>query len=190
MAHKFNIKSKSKLDNEWRRENLPPEATLLNLGLTTGDSMADIGCGIGYFTIPGAQIVNNKVFALDTSEEMLEEVNRRMGAAGLANVTTLKTGEYDLKIPSDSVSFALIALVLHEIDDKKRMITEIHRILKPNGRIAVIEWIKEDTEMGPPCAHRIGKEDLNALFIAEKFEVIEKKEFATVFYGNIYRNIA
>ncbi|HEY5556605.1 class I SAM-dependent methyltransferase [Acetobacterium sp.] len=187
MAHKFNIKSKSKLDNEWRRENLQSEATLLSLGLTPEDSMADIGCGIGYFTIPAAQIVNNQVFALDTSEEMLEEVNQRMVAAGLANVTTLKTDEYDLKIPIESVSFALLALVLHEIDDKKRMITEIHRILKPEGRIAVIEWIKEDTEMGPPCAHRIGKEDVDALFTAEKFERIDSKKIATVFYGSIFR---
>lgn len=188
MAHKFNPENRNKLDNEWRRENLPAEATLLSLGLTPEDSMADIGCGIGYFTIPGAEIVNNRVFALDTSEEMLKAVNHRISFAELSNVTTLKTEEYDLKIPNDSVTFALVALVLHEIDDKERMITEIQRILKPNGRIAVLEWIKEDMEMGPPCDHRIGKEMLDDLFTSKKFEVIESREFAAVFYGSVYRS--
>jgi len=190
MAHKFNPENKSKLDNEWRRENLPPEPTLLSLGLTPEDYMADIGCGIGYFTIPGAKIVNNRVFALDTSDEMLKAVNHRISFSELSNITTLKTEEYDLKIPNESVTFALVALVLHEIDDKERMITEIHRILKPNGRIAVLEWIKKDMEMGPTCAHRIGKETLDDLFRAKKFEVIESVEFATVFYGNVYRIMA
>ncbi|MGV8907141.1 MAG: class I SAM-dependent methyltransferase [Acetobacterium sp.] len=187
MAHKFNFKSKSKLDNEWRRENLPPEETLLSLGLTAEDIMADIGCGIGYFTLSAAQITDNQVFALDTSEKMLEEVTYRMSITGLSNITTVKTDEYDLKVPSESVSFAFIALVLHEIDDKERMINEIQRILKPNGRVAVIEWIKEDMEMGPACEYRIGKESLDALFIEKKFELIASNEFANVFYSSVFR---
>ena len=68
MVHKFNPANKKKLDDPWRRENLPPILTLEKLGLIPGDTMADLGCGIGYFTIPAAEIVREsyKVFALDT----------------------------------------------------------------------------------------------------------------------------
>lgn len=187
MVHKFNPKSKNKLDNEWRRENLPPKETLLSLGLTQEDNMADIGCGIGYFTIAGAQMVKNQVFALDTSVEMLEEVKGRIIDAGLSNITTLKTDEYDLKLPGESITFALLVNVLHEIADHGRMIDEIHRILKPGGRIAVIEWVKTDMEMGPPKKIRIEKEELDTMFISKDFELVGSKEFAAVFYGKVFK---
>ena len=75
MTHKFDAKNRHKLDNPKRREMLPPEKTLIRLGLKQGDIVADIGCGIGYFTIPAANIVGDsgKVFAMDISPEMLEE---------------------------------------------------------------------------------------------------------------------
>ena len=78
MKHKFDAKSKHKLDNHQRRELLPPERTLLLMGLREGDVMADIGCGIGYFTVPAADIVGNsgKVYGLDVSEEMLGDVEK------------------------------------------------------------------------------------------------------------------
>ena len=77
MSHKFDAKNKHKLDNETRRKMLPPEQTLLSLGLKEGDIMADIGCGIGYFAVPASKIVgkSGKVFAMDILPEMLEEVH-------------------------------------------------------------------------------------------------------------------
>ena len=76
MTHKFKVSEKQKLDNPERRAFLPPEETLRKLGLQPGEIMADIGCGIGYFTFPAASIVgpNVKVFALDVAPEMLAEV--------------------------------------------------------------------------------------------------------------------
>mgnify|MGYP000912736447 CR=1 FL=1 len=80
MAHKINVKHMYRLDSPERRKMLPPEETLFNAGLTKNDIFIDIGCGIGYFSIPASKIVGpkGKVFALDTSKEMLEELNRRI----------------------------------------------------------------------------------------------------------------
>ena len=47
MTHKLDAKDTLKIENEKRRKILPPEQTLINLDLQTGDVMADIGCGIG-----------------------------------------------------------------------------------------------------------------------------------------------
>jgi len=60
MANKFDINNKNKLDNPKRRESLPPYDILKTLGLQEGDIFADIGCGIGYFSIPAADIVGSK----------------------------------------------------------------------------------------------------------------------------------
>jgi ubiquinone/menaquinone biosynthesis C-methylase UbiE len=165
MTHKFDPVNINRLDNEWRRQNIPPISTLEKLGLRSTDIVADIGCGIGYFTIPAAGMVNseNKVYALDTSDQMLEEVKKRISDSGVSNIIAIKTSEYDLKLSDESVTFALLVNVLHEIENKAQFITEIRRILKTEGKIAIIEWEKENSEMGPPVEHRIGKDETAAL---------------------------
>ena len=188
MTHKIEPINKNKLDNEWRRENLPPLQTLEKLGLMPSDIVADIGYGIGYFPIPAAEILSerNKVFALDTSDEMLSEVEKRAVIASVSNIVTIKTGEYDLKLPEESITFALLINVLHEIEDKQRFIRDIKRVLKPEGRIVIIEWKKGSMEMGPPIAHRIGSEEVAVLLNSDGFNLSKEMQFADIFYGLVF----
>lgn len=183
MLHKFDPSNKNKLDNEWRRLNLPPYETLQELGLAKTDIVADIGCGIGYFTIPIAEITEGKVYALDTSDEMLAEVERRAKLSEIKNSIPLKTDEYDLKLNDEMVSFSLLVNVLHEIEDKERFINEIKRITKPSGKLAIIEWEKKEAEKGPSTDHRIDKEEVKTLFKHLGFEVLKETAFADCFYG-------
>lgn len=122
MTHKFDKNSRQKLDNEKRRQVMPPFKTLEMLGFTGGVDMADIGCGIGYFSIPAAEIAgaSSKIYALDISVEMLDEVEKRALEAGLSNIRNIKVDEYDLKLGAQSVGFAILSNVLHEIEDKKK----------------------------------------------------------------------
>lgn len=185
MPHKFEAKDMKKLDTEWRRQNLPPLPTLEKLGLSPADTVADIGCGVGYFTVPAAQFIAgiNKVYALDTSAEMLTETLRRANEAGVQNIEAVLTDEYNLKLQDALVTFALMVNVLHEIEDKSKFIREINRILTLNGKIAVIEWHKENADMGPPVEHRIGQEETAALLNSLGFEAGEAMDFAGRFYG-------
>lgn len=187
MAHKFNPINKKKLDNEWRRENLPPLETLAKLGLKSGDIFADIGCGIGYFTIPAAEIIGSQAaYALDTSPEMLAEVKLRAVTAGLTNIVITQTDEYDLKITDELVTFALMVNVIHEIEDKPLFLKEISRILKPGGKLAIIDWEKKETEMGPPVDHRIGRDELTAMLKEIDFGCLETMNFTENFYGLVF----
>ncbi len=185
MAHKFDPVNINKLDNEWRKQNLPAVSTLGKLGLISTDILADIGCGVGYFTIPATEILDkkNKIFALDTSDIMLTEVEKRAIVANTSNVITIESKEYELILPDGTVTFALLAIVLHEIDDKKRFIEEILRILKPGGKLAIIEWEKKPTEIGPPLEHRIGKEEASKILIEMGFQIENVLSFADMFYG-------
>ncbi|KAB2954259.1 methyltransferase domain-containing protein [Heliorestis acidaminivorans] len=186
MTHKFSPINKSKLDNPWRREVLPSTSTLEKLGLTTNDTMADIGCGIGYFTIPAGQLVkqkNNKVYGLDILQEMLDEVEQKAKEVELANLITIKTEEYDLKLPNQSVTFALMVNVLHEVQDKNRMLQEVSRILQSAGKIAIIEFEAKEMEVGPPVHHRISKAETKDLLQKAGFDIIIEESFADVFYG-------
>lgn len=84
-----------------------------------------------------------------------------------------------------AITFALLVNVLHEIEDKMKFIREIDRILKPEGKIAIIEWEREKMEMGPPVDHRIGKEEVFSILNDLGFEISNPIKFAGMFYGLI-----
>lgn len=184
MTHKFNPDHKSKLDNEWRRQLMPPTETLKKLGLAAEDSVADVGSGIGYFSIPAAEIIDHKnpVYALDISHEMLQTVEENAQRAGVENVITMQTGEYDLKLPDEAVSFVLAVNIIHEVEDHSRFLREIKRILLKQGRLAIIDWEKKPMSMGPPIAHRISAEEMLALLRENDFMIIDQQVIGEMFY--------
>jgi len=191
MTHKFAVKNKHKLDNETRRAMLPPEKTLARLGLKSGDIMADIGCGIGYFSIPAAKIVGNtgQVYALDISDEMLGDVDKKIRDNHIGNIKTIIADENKLNLENSNITFAFISTVLHELDDKDRMLDETKGLLADNGRIAIVEWQKINSEFGPPIGHRLDKADLMQLLAIHGFQKISAVDISEHFYGiTAYKN--
>jgi ubiquinone/menaquinone biosynthesis C-methylase UbiE len=167
MKHKFDAKNKNKLDNPQRRQLLPPERTLLQMGLREGDLMADIGCGIGYFTFPASEIVGDsgKVYAVDVSEEMLKDVEKIIQEKNISNVETMLTDGSMPGLEHSGITFAFTSNVLHEIEDAEGFIQGIKNILAANGRMAVVEWDKIDSDFGPPKDYRLDKAELAKLWL-------------------------
>lgn len=187
MTHKFNSKNKHKLDNEKRRQLLPPEQTLINLDLNKGDIVADIGCGIGYFSIPASKIVGDsgKVFAMDISPEMLEDVTIKINENNISNIEIILTDENNLKLEDNKVSFAFISTVLHETDDIESFLKEVKRILSTKGKIAIVEWEKVHSEFGPPIDHRLDKVYLLEMLDKLGFTNLSAINIGENFYGII-----
>lgn len=188
MAHKFTAKSKGKLDNEQRRALMPPCETLQKFGLAGGADVADIGCGVGYFTIPAGKIVGNNavVYALDILPEMLEEAGGRAAEAGLTNVRTIQVGEYDFKLADRAVDFIIMSNVLHETDDHGLFFSEALRILRAGGRMAVIEWQKVNGPPGPPVEHRLSPEEIRNLALKRGMKEIYSVDFGQDQYGLVF----
>jgi len=187
MTHKFDAKNKHKLDNEKRRELLPPDETLIKLGLHEGDVMADIGCGIGYFTIPASKIAGDSgnIFALDISPEMLQDVGIKIKNNNISNIEIILTEENDLKLEDNKITFAFISTVLHEAHEKENFLNEIKRIISPKGRIAIVEWQKINSDFGPPIDHRLDKMDLIKVLDTVGFSNISTIDIGENFYGII-----
>ncbi len=186
MAHKFDPKHMQKLDNPERRKILPPIETLKKLGFKPNDVLADIGAGIGYFTIPSLQITDSKVetYAIDTSKEMLDHLKQReLELTGKSHIQTVLTDEYDIKLTQSVITFALMVNVLHEIDDKKRFIIEVKKIMAIHGKLAILDWQKVETPSGPPLFHRISMEETKSLLQEVGFIVVSDMKFGDEFYG-------
>ena len=153
-----------KLDDPERARWLPVDVVVSRLALRAGAVVADVGAGTGYFTLPLARAVlpEGRVFAVDVQPEMLERLRARLEpglpvvlVVGDAAHTTLADGSVDL---------VFLANVWHEIDDRAAAHFEAFRILRPEGRIAILDW-RTDVESppGPPLEHRIAASDVAAM---------------------------
>ena len=149
-----------KLENPVRLAELNPVETLKKIGIGKQAVVCDIGAGSGIFTIPAAKMTKNTVFALELNVGFLQIINEKAKAQKLLNIVTKQvTGDcYD--IHSDNVDTVLLVTVLHEIENKEALFTEIERIMKSTAQLAIIEFHKEQTPMGPPVTLRLSKEDV------------------------------
>lgn len=185
MAHKFDISARKKLNSEERVELLTPYETLTRLGFKKGDTMADIGCGTGLFTFPAAEISSpdTKIYAIDISQEMLNEVNSQAEKENLHNIIPIKSEEYVIRLNDETADFILLCTVLHEVDDKPRLLSEAARICHRGGNIAVIEFNETNTSFGPPMSHRLSRVNVEELLKAAGLTVTQDIDISEAFYA-------
>ena len=162
--HKFDVKDLKMLDNEERQKMLPAEKILLDIGLKAGDYIADIGCGTGFFSIPASKITGDKgiVFAADIMPEMIREVQKKIKNSDISNIKLILCSKNNFKL-NEKVNIAFMCNVLHEIGNKESFISRVKNLILNKGKIAVVEWQKIESEIGPPIEHRLSKEDLKKI---------------------------
>ena len=162
MRAKFDPKMKDRLMSEERYALLHPDTLLRDLGLAPGDTLADIGCGPGFFTIPAAEIVGKegRVYAADVQGDMLAALRSRVQEHELTNVRMVKTSETEIPLQEGCADLALVAFTLHEVEHRARFLHQVRRALKPSGRLAVIEWEPDAEGSGPPTGTRLSPDEV------------------------------
>ena len=126
---------------DWfRRLHQRPEKFLGEL-VKTGMIVADIGCGLGFYTREMARMVGEKgrVIAVDFQPEMLDLTERKVKKAAVSERVEVVRCTQDDLIFSNHVDFALSMWVAHEVPDRDRFFKQIRDILKPNGRFLLAE---------------------------------------------------
>lgn len=190
MAHKFDVTARKKLTSEERRELLAPLETLTRLGFEKGDTMADIGCGTGLFTFSAARPTSpgTKIYAVDISQEMLDEVISRAKKENLHNIVPVKSEEYDFRLDDETADFVLLCTVLHEVDDKPRFLAEAARICRKGGTVAVIEFHETNTSFGPPINHRLSRTQVKEWLKGAGLLCIQDLDISETFYAISAKN--
>ncbi len=156
MPKLFNHERASVLISDERKKDLDQDLILKKLPIKPENQLAEIGCGPGFFTVPLAKrLTKGKLFAMDIQPQMLEMAKARAAEAGVTNVEFLASQEFEFPAPKASVDGVFIAFVLHESDDRTMFLSKVKEIMKPGAWVAVIEWVKEKTDGGPPVADRM-----------------------------------
>ena len=129
-----------------RDEEEQPEEVLDALKIRPGDVVADVGAGVGYFTLRISRRVGEtgKVLAVDIQQAMLDQLIKKRDQAGLQNIETLLGTETDPRLPVNSMDLVLMVDVYHEFSRPVEMMERIRASLKPTGRLVLVEYRGED----------------------------------------------
>lgn len=155
-----------------------PTKNVLQMGLTEGMKVGDLGAGSGHYAFAASGVVGpaGQVYAIDIQEEVLKHIRDEAGRRKLKNIETIwgdveKPGGTKLR---DHVLDAIIlSNVLFQLEEKHRAIAEMKRILKPSGKVLVADWAGEYGGMGPPEAQIVSEHVTEELFITSGFHKVK-----------------
>ena len=125
-----------------------PVKTLQAAEIKSGQTVLEVGCGTGFFTIPAAQLIGEQgcLVAMDVSSGFIKVVSIKVQNANLKNVRVVKRDALDTKLDAASINkillFGVVPFPLLPLD---RLLPEMHRVLKPEGTMSV--WLF------PPLVH-------------------------------------
>jgi ubiquinone/menaquinone biosynthesis C-methylase UbiE len=159
------------------RDREEDSKTLLEaLNIKPGDVVCDLGCGNGFYTLPIARLVGEqgKVIAVDIQREMLGLLEARAREEGVENVETVLGTVVDPKLPAGAIDLVLMVDVYHEFSHPEQMLAAIRRSLKPDGRVALVEFRAEDPKVPIKPLHKMSKEQIMKEFPANGFKLIEE----------------
>ncbi len=111
--------------------------------INKGEAVLDVGCGAGVDSLVAAAMVgpNGKVVGIDLIREMLERAKKNLRMTTFANVTFEKASAEDLPFPDASFNAVISNGVINLIPGKLKALKEIHRALKPCGRLMVADQV-------------------------------------------------
>jgi ubiquinone/menaquinone biosynthesis C-methylase UbiE len=163
------------LERPEREQEEHPEKALDMIGVREGMAVADIGAGTGYFSfrLAGRVGPRGKVYAVDIQPGMLSRLQRRASQEGVTNIQTVLSEPADPKLPASSIDLGLLVDVYHEFSDPRAMLAGIAKALKPDGRLVLLEYRKEDPAVPIREEHKMTVADVRRELEGEGF-VFEK----------------
>ena len=142
IAGVMGLKSRRALLRPKREAETRGSLALAALGIRRGSTVCDLGSGNGYFTLDLARLVGprGKVFAVDVQRPLLDELEERAEGAGLENIEVVLGSATQPGLTDASCDLILIFDAYHEFSHPQPMLRAIRRALRPDGRLAVVEY--------------------------------------------------
>lgn len=172
----FPAAEKHRLVDEDRKKRQPVEIIIARMRLAPGENVADLGAGVGYLSLPMAD-AGAEVIALDLQQEMLDGIRERDG--GSERIRLVKAELPNIPLPDASLDRAVMLNVFHEVEDKQKLASEITRVLRPKGRLTLVDWQAKVTERGPPLHERVPMDRAPSFF---PYMVLEKGYDDEIYY--------
>jgi len=178
MERRFNNPEESakSFDDPARDAWQMPERVIDALRLTTGQTVADLGAGTGYFTV---RLARSKaaplVYAVDVEEAMVTYIRERAAKEGLKNVVAVQASADRANLPAP-VDLVLIVDTYHHLPNRVAYFSELRKMLKPSARLAIIDY-RKGAPGGPPDEFRYTPAQIGAELAQAGFTLETQHDF-------------
>ncbi|MDD4149302.1 MAG: class I SAM-dependent methyltransferase [Bacteroidales bacterium] len=183
---KFDPKRKSRLNNHQRLRNIPIEIIINSLSLDNPQNLVDYGAGTGFMTdFIAENYPKSRIFALDIEPEMTEDIEKNSGST---NVFPILIEDNQMPFSENDIDAVWSITVYHEMLSPEIWLRNVHRTLKPKGKLLIIDWSKSqnpEINAGPPIDHRIDENVIIKSLEKLKFNNIKTLSGLTNHFGII-----
>ena len=166
------------------------EEVMDRLRLKEGYTVADIGAGTGYFTLPMAQRVGAEglVYAEDGQQAMVDYLSKKVDTLELRNIRIVMGKTDNPTLPEDSLDLALMANTYHEVEKTLLLLENIRKELKSEGRLVIIDWSPErESPVGPPRQERVPEDTVIKEAGQAGFDLSERQTFMPYHYFLVFK---
>ena len=155
-----------------------PERMLDALHIRPGETVADVGAGVGFhaFRLSARVGPSGTVYATDIQPEMVQLLRQGAAARGLRNVVTVQATEERTGLPERGVDLVLLVDVYHEVQHPEAFLRQVRQALRPAGRLALVEFRAEDPSVPIHAEHKMTAEQVIAELAASGFRLTDRDE--------------
>lgn len=156
-----------------------PDEVVTQLHLRSGDVVADIGAGTGYFTRRFAVVVgpSGKAVGLDIEPTMVTHINEEAQKQRLTNLSARQVPPHDPQLAPQSVDVVFICDTYHHLQDRVAYAGLLAQALKPGGRVVIVDFHKRPLPLGPPMEWKLAPETVAGEFRQAGFQLARSVDF-------------
>ncbi|PCI20186.1 hypothetical protein COB64_02650 [Candidatus Wolfebacteria bacterium] len=169
-----------------------PDHNIEQFKLREGTIVADLGAGSGFYTMSAARALDGsgKVYAVEVQKDLVSKIKNEAIRSHLNNVEVI-WGDIEkvkgTRLADHTVDSAIISNTLFQLSNKESFIEELNRILKPSGKILVVDWTDSVGGLGPRSENVFSEEKSRPFFEKYNFTFEEKIDAGEHHYGMIFR---
>lgn len=166
------------LERPSREAEEQPSKVIEVLNLSPDDTIADIGAGSGYFSFRIAQKVSRGlVYAVDVQPEMIDIIDFLVKESPDLPVLPVLGSETSPNLPPESINFALMVDTYHEFNHPREMMEGIVKALKPQGKVVLVEYRKENPLIMIKGVHKMSEKQVKKEMEAVGLKWVTTAEF-------------
>ena len=176
------------------RDLVDAEGILRRVGLKREQVLLDAGCGDGYWSVAASRLVGpkGKVWAADIHRPALDALTREIFVKGLRNIHPLLADvTQTIPVATSSVDVAVMVNVLHDLNEEggaASALTEMARLIKPEGLLLIVEFMVTEGPPGPPVEIRLAPQKVEEFCRAAGFQLSERFDAGQFNYAIVFMN--
>jgi ubiquinone/menaquinone biosynthesis C-methylase UbiE len=188
IAHVMSASGAGWLERSTRQQEEDADAAIAALPLTPGSMVADIGAGSGYYTFRMARRVpQGKVYAVEVQDEFIASLQARAERESASNVTVIRGSEQHPNLPDSSIDLAIMVDVYHELAYPKEMLAAVHKALRPEGQLLLLEYRAEDPSIPIKALHKLSVAQAQKELAVSGFVLAENGRFLPIQHYLLFR---